>query len=126
MAMKRNNSRPVIVCTEHLCGGDTDQPAPPGHEGQDKTMTATINYTTKYGNFTLADGRIVTLTQQAWRDNNASGEAAWFANGYLGDDEDESVVVQWESLGTDTGDDSDDADWTLPVSIKHYALGELL
>lgn len=81
-----------------------------------------------FGEIKLADGRTVNLIQQAWNDNNAQGKAAWFADGYLSDEnpDDETgptVRVEWASKGAEEAED--DADWDCPVSIKHYAHGEL-
>lgn len=82
----------------------------------------------EFGDIELADGRIVILVQQAYSDNDSAGNAAWFASGYLADEnpEDETgptVMVIWESLGAEEAEN--DADWASPVSVRHYEQGEL-
>ena len=87
-----------------------------------------ITYTgNEFGNIQLADGSHVRLIQQAYNDNK-SGNAGWFAAGYLSteDEDDETgptVQVFWASLGNDEAED--DANWANPDSITHYRLGEL-
>lgn len=77
----------------------------------------------------ISNGREVVLSQDAYNDNAPDGSAAWFANGYLStenpaDETGPTVCVMWASLGAEESED--DADWDNPVSVKHYALGELL
>ena len=82
-----------------------------------------------YGTVELPDGRVINLSQDAYCDNDSDGDAAWFASGYLSteDPDDETgptVNVCWMSLGAD--EPEDDADWSRPISVTHYRLGNLL
>lgn len=89
---------------------------------------AAAEATSKYGTINLADGTKVLLMEDPHCDNNAAGNAAWFAAGYLStetpdDETGPTVKVEWASLGAETPDD--DADWSAPVSVRHYSRGEL-
>lgn len=82
----------------------------------------------EYDKIELADGRHVRLIQPAYNDNDCAGNPAWFAAGYLSDENEDdetgpTVTVTWASLGA--AEPEDDADWLSPASIMHYVRGEL-
>lgn len=60
-----------------------------------------------YGTTRTMDGKVITLLQDAYLDNNQHGEATYYAAGLLGG---KKVMVEWAVTGDDY-DESNNASW---------------